>query len=362
MILTIFVILWLLMVTSFFRCIWHGAFDAGFVGRTSDSTSNDWEKQDSSKGEWQREKGAWYPRYVLPAPSLQDIQSQDFYVVTEDGKPKWCETCKIWKPDRAHHLKEIGYCVRRLDHYCPWVGGIVSERNFKFFIQFDVYAALFSLYAMIITGYYLDHDVDKYARTVNLGVTVGLGIFFVLLAGGTGTSGILCASNNLTTLENVHQKDAVWTLAVRCSPKAGQELSTSTSSSSSSDEQASNLPPGYTIIKTPVGCNPFDMGVMANLKQVMGQRPWDWLLPIRGSPLSDPETPVAPPSIAVEYLRQKLERGEDNIDEKVRKDYERARLRSKRFPHVLASAGAPMRTCSHAIKAKKSKGEGEGEK
>ncbi|GAB7363857.1 hypothetical protein MBLNU230_g4421t1 [Neophaeotheca triangularis] len=358
-ILTIFMVLWTLMVTSFLRCIWHGCFDAGFLAPFG--PHDDQEKQGKSQGEWRRLKGDWYPRYVRPAPSLESIQSQDFYVSTEDGKPKWCETCQIWKPDRAHHLKDIGYCVSRLDHYCPWVGGIVSQRNFKFFIQFDVYAALFSLYAMIITGFYLDHQVTEYARTVNMGVTMGLGVFFVLLAGGTGTSGILCAGNNLTTLENVHQKDAVWTLAIRCSPKTDTDLSTTTSPSDSSDDQPQTLPAGYKLIKTPEGTNPFDMGVVANLEQVMGRYPWDWLLPIRGSPLSDPESPVPPPSIAVEYLRQCLERGEEGVDPKVKHDYERARVRGRRFPHVLAAAGAPMRTCKYAVKSKKAKkGGGEG--
>jgi palmitoyltransferase len=36
-----------------------------------------------------------------------------------------------------------------MDHFCPWVGGIVSETSFKYFIQFLAYAAFFCI--MVLT-------------------------------------------------------------------------------------------------------------------------------------------------------------------------------------------------------------------
>ena len=38
-------------------------------------------------------------------------------------------------------LCQIGRCVHRMDHFCLWVGGAVSENNLKFFILFNSYRA-----------------------------------------------------------------------------------------------------------------------------------------------------------------------------------------------------------------------------
>lgn len=61
------------------------------------------------------------------SPGLEAFYSKDVFVCEVDGKPKWCSECQQWKPDRSHHSSDIGRCVRKMDHFCPWVGGMVSE-------------------------------------------------------------------------------------------------------------------------------------------------------------------------------------------------------------------------------------------
>lgn len=61
------------------------------------------------------------------SPGLEAFYSKDVFVCNEDGRPKWCTSCCNWKPDRAHHCSEIERCVLKMDHFCPWVGGIVGE-------------------------------------------------------------------------------------------------------------------------------------------------------------------------------------------------------------------------------------------
>jgi hypothetical protein len=43
----------------------------------------------------------------------------------------------------AVDAKRLGRCVRKMDHYCPWAGGIIGESTHKFFMQFVAYAALY---------------------------------------------------------------------------------------------------------------------------------------------------------------------------------------------------------------------------
>jgi len=35
---------------------------------------------------------------------------------------KWCRVCKRIRTPRAHHCRHTGKCVRKFDHFCPWIG------------------------------------------------------------------------------------------------------------------------------------------------------------------------------------------------------------------------------------------------
>ena len=65
------------------------------------------------------------------SPGLEEFYSKDVFVCEQDGRPKWCTECGNWKPDRAHHCSDVGRCVRKMDHFCPWyVGRIISDLEF----------------------------------------------------------------------------------------------------------------------------------------------------------------------------------------------------------------------------------------
>jgi palmitoyltransferase len=55
-----------------------------------------------------------------------------------EGVLAFGEKCCVFKPDRTHHCKELGRCVRKMDHFYPWVGGIgvfwrfVGEMGYPF--------------------------------------------------------------------------------------------------------------------------------------------------------------------------------------------------------------------------------------
>jgi palmitoyltransferase len=55
-----------------------------------------------------------------PPPGLEQFYTRDAFVCQDDGFPIWCSTCLTWKPDRTHHCREVGRCVRKMDHFCPW--------------------------------------------------------------------------------------------------------------------------------------------------------------------------------------------------------------------------------------------------
>eukprot|EP00929_Paragymnodinium_shiwhaense_P004828 TRINITY_DN10603_c0_g1_i2.p1 TRINITY_DN10603_c0_g1~~TRINITY_DN10603_c0_g1_i2.p1 ORF type:complete len:265 (+),score=30.91 TRINITY_DN10603_c0_g1_i2:101-895(+) len=48
---------------------------------------------------------------------------------------RYCEICKSWKPDRAHHCKTCRRCVLNMDHHCPWVDNCIGFKNRRFFLM-----------------------------------------------------------------------------------------------------------------------------------------------------------------------------------------------------------------------------------
>eukprot|EP00877_Chromochloris_zofingiensis_P003793 jgi/Chrzof1/13414/Cz07g32050.t1 len=49
---------------------------------------------------------------------------------------KYCRTCNIWRPPRAHHCSQCGYCMDRFDHHCGVVGNCIAKYNHRFFVGF----------------------------------------------------------------------------------------------------------------------------------------------------------------------------------------------------------------------------------
>jgi hypothetical protein len=96
----------------------------------------------------------------------QAIEQYDAYVCDYEGIPLFCEKCRIFKPDRTHHCKELGRCVRKMDHFCPWAGGIVAETTHKYFMQFVFFAALYTTYLWLVVAIFLaDHSSKVSACT-----------------------------------------------------------------------------------------------------------------------------------------------------------------------------------------------------
>jgi palmitoyltransferase len=112
----------------------------------------------------------WSKSDILPPgnPTLEkkDADSQpmeqcDAYVSDYEGAPLFCDKCNIFKPDRTHHCKELGRCVRKMDHYCPWAGGIVAETSHKFFMQGVFFGGLYMAYVWLVTAIFLADRISK---------------------------------------------------------------------------------------------------------------------------------------------------------------------------------------------------------
>lgn len=104
-------------------------------------------------------------REAVPPSGIEEFWLRDVFVCDGNGLPLWCPTCRNWKPDRSHHSSDVGRCVTKMDHFCPWVGGMVGENGFKFFMQFTLYATIFSVYVLVVLANFVaesEHKVSFY--------------------------------------------------------------------------------------------------------------------------------------------------------------------------------------------------------
>ncbi|KAL4952251.1 DHHC palmitoyltransferase-domain-containing protein [Aspergillus filifer] len=269
---------------------------------------------------------------VLPwdTDGLENFYKKDVFVCQPDGRPLYCSKCCHYKPDRTHHCREVDRCVQKMDHFCPWVGGVVSEKSFKFFIQFVLYTAVFCAFILIVCAIFTA-ELHKATGDVNPHWAIGIGLsgFFGLFTFGMTLSSLQLAAMNLTTIENLNRRSAVWTLAIRVPnhilyrlrPNSGWAPTFTTITyplpaippppppmpthpGPGTDNQQPQPPPPpppqpintvppserhtFAILQTTPGENPFDLGdPILNIKQVMGHSILDWFLPLRLGPCAD---------------------------------------------------------------------------
>lgn len=254
------------------------------------------------------------------SPGLERFYSKEVFVCDYDGRPRYCSACRTWKPDRVHHSSEINRCVRKMDHFCPWVGGIVSETctfsckarrlesavvanadtclAFKFFVQFTFYTTLYCAVCMVaailcLTDQLLESRLDGTVIAI-----IAMGAFFGLFTFGMTATSLRYIFKNLTTVDILRQKSAVYQLAVRVPqdtlpspdygtivyplPKPGDRGGAGRDGPSSSRDRLATRT--FAIVRTDIGENPWDLGLPGNWVSVMGTNPLDWLLPVRPSP------------------------------------------------------------------------------
>ncbi|ODV59217.1 palmitoyltransferase PFA3 [Ascoidea rubescens DSM 1968] len=77
------------------------------------------------------------------------------FTVKNSGNFRFCNRCKIWKPDRCHHCSTCQKCILKMDHHCPWFASCIGFKNSKYFIQLLSYIVLLTFYCFIVCGYIL---------------------------------------------------------------------------------------------------------------------------------------------------------------------------------------------------------------
>ncbi|KAH9826557.1 palmitoyltransferase pfa5-like [Teratosphaeria destructans] len=302
------------------------------------------------------------PGYVPLGKEVEDDEqsdpppefwTRDVFVCDQNGLPIYCKHCHNWKPDRTHHNQDVGRCTMKMDHFCPWVGGVVGERAIKFFTQFLFYTVILTTYGTILFAFFV-HENRSHVQWI---VALALAGFFLLFTLGMLVNTLWLALQNRTTIEHIDAQNRTMLLAVVLPPElqphnerpagltrpSAAARSPSRSEGNESDRPLtsdlddpahsryfSNLdsnrpirraarseywkgtvtyplslptdrpplpaPPTRTfaILETPPGMNPWDLGSpWRNFKAVFGDHFHQWWLPWRHSPVCDHSSDVS---------------------------------------------------------------------
>ena len=156
-----------------------------------------------------------------------------------------CSTCLRWKVDRAHHCKQCGKCVLKMDHHCPWLANCIGFRNYKFFCLTILYGFLTTL-IIFFTFWEVIIEVNMRYDTTILQCSL---VTFAYMA----NFGMLCFLSWLFCSN--------WTLL----------FSNQTTIEKSEKERFAS-----SGIKA---SNYYDQGVYRNFTTVFGRLPFIWFLP-----------------------------------------------------------------------------------
>ncbi|KAJ9665920.1 Eukaryotic peptide chain release factor GTP-binding subunit [Coniosporium apollinis] len=71
-----------------------------------------------------------------PTTSWTTVLSPTSTTAAMEVPTKYCKSCNIWRPPRAHHCRVCDNCIETQDHHCVWLNNCVGRRNYRFFFAF----------------------------------------------------------------------------------------------------------------------------------------------------------------------------------------------------------------------------------
>ncbi|KAI7815779.1 DHHC palmitoyltransferase-domain-containing protein [Gamsiella multidivaricata] len=210
-------------------------------------------------------------------------------IAKRDGRRRWCDICKIGKPDRCHHCSECDKCVLRMDHHCPWVGNCIGYNNHKFFYLFILYASVVSIWVVATMIPFLVTAIRRceWSSPLNQSqqeegqqtrcvfdrhwafVTLVAFLLALLIVSFTGAHTVYILQNR-TTIESLQDARSTFVRVQYAKP-----------------DPAHISPPGagFVVVKLEPGEHLWDRGSrLENWKSIMGPSWWLWFLPYGNTP------------------------------------------------------------------------------
>jgi len=160
---------------------------------------------------------------------------------------KWCHKTKSYKPDRSHYCRVQGCLVLRMDHHCPWLGNTIGFGNHKHFISFLTYTSIACILFSICSVHLLLSSVLPPSSALFLLESSGIAVLLASVMTPFFVFHMWLLMKNLTTIEYCESRHAA----------VGGD-----------------------------GQSKYDVGTINNIKQILGDNPLLWFVPV-GRPGGD---------------------------------------------------------------------------
>jgi DHHC palmitoyltransferase len=203
---------------------------------------------------------------------LKQLASKEIIACELSGAPKYCQTCQIYRPMRTSHCRETGRCVAKFDHYCPLLSSAIGAGNYKYYLHFLVYMCLLAIYLQIM-GIFIVMKVQISLLSIMLLVVSS---FFADSLIPLTSIHAWMVLNNVTTRES--------TLRFECW-KAPEKKLMWVSVNTEAEENRCGI--HHVTLDVDLATKPWSRGCKENWTDVMGNRWWQWLLPLRAFPEFD---------------------------------------------------------------------------
>ncbi|CAK7899856.1 hypothetical protein CAAN4_C04566 [[Candida] anglica] len=145
-----------------------------------------------------------------------------YFMCDENGFPFWCSNCQSLKLPRSLHSKDMGYCVLKFDHYCVWVGTVIGQDNYIYFLKFVWWVFVTFFTALIFLAVYTKDNADRGLNHNFIVLFIFSGMWVLILASLLGSQ-LLYISKNMTMLDDVskkqHKRYTRWSNSSRRNPK-----------------------------------------------------------------------------------------------------------------------------------------------
>ncbi|CAG8578568.1 279_t:CDS:2 [Paraglomus brasilianum] len=149
--------------------------------------------------------------------------TEDVEVKKSIRTPRYCKSCKSYKPPRAHHCKTCQRCVLKMDHHCPWTNNCIGYYNYSHFLRFIFWVDVTCIYHFALCiqrTYWMVNDVTytnddpSPVEVVFLVLNIVAVIPVIFSVGVLSCCHFYCLCSNTTTIET-WEKDKVATMIRR---------------------------------------------------------------------------------------------------------------------------------------------------
>lgn len=202
-----------------------------------------------------------------------------------------------------------------MDHFCPWIGGVVSETTVKFFVQMTVYGFLFSGFLLSVFAW-LVYDQSKRINVIdgNWVAMLALGAVFMIICFGMSLHNIQLGMKNRTTVEELGR---VYFMAIHIDNPARQATTANSYYHTityplrpSTNPHSNQALRTFAVVQTKQTDNPWNLGhPLDNLRSIMGDRFIDWILPLKYPPCCFHDDPESDYSLGPDVERLKRDYG-----------------------------------------------------